>query len=251
MPTPDQEPLPDVVVGHHPDYGIVAANPKNLPASTWMLERLDFHPVPGAPTLYALADPQHDGAGRTARAVTLLRNSGLQVDVDAAFDPLLAPGAVPGRDRAALGEPAVAFAEHPRLGIVAALDSRASGLTGLVLVEHGWRHNPGLGIYALPDTVGRDEALGKVAGATVALHRSGVQVAVQPHLAQDVAARRRPAPVPAAPRERGQVAARTSPISAAALATSPACAGLPGKAPVPAPAATRPIDPRIAFSRDR
>ncbi|MFJ5875309.1 hypothetical protein ACIQD1_11370 [Streptomyces sp. NPDC093088] len=254
MPTSDQEPLPDVVVGHHPDYGIVAANPNNLPASTWMLERLDFHPVPGEPTLYALADPQRDSADRAARAVTLLRNADLRVDVDAAFDPSLAPGAVPGRGQAVLGEPAVAFAEHPRLGIVAALDSRASGLTGLVLVEHGWRHNLGLDIYALPATVGRDEALGKVAGATVALHRSGVQVAVQPRLAQDVVARRRPAPVPAASRERGQTAARTSPISAAALAASPARAGLPGKAPVPAPvapAAVRPVDPRIAFSRDR
>ncbi|WP_432063492.1 hypothetical protein [Streptomyces sp. S1] len=254
MPTFDQEPLPDVVVGHHPDYGIVAANPKDLPASTWMLERLDFHPVPGEPALYALADPQHDGAGRAARAVTLLRNADLRVDVDAAFDPSLAPGAAPGRDRAALGEPAVAFAEHPRLGIVAAIDSRASGLTVLALAEHGWRHNPGLDIYALPDTVGRDEALGKVAGATVALHRSGVQVAVQPRLAQDVVARRLPAPVPGAPRERGQVAPRTSPISAAALATSPARASLPNKAPAPAPvapAAARPVDPRIAFSRDR
>ncbi|AEN10789.1 MULTISPECIES: hypothetical protein [unclassified Streptomyces] len=254
MPIPDQEPLPDVAVGHHPDYGIVAANPKNLPASTWMLERLDFHPVPGEPTLYALADQQRDGAGRTARTVTLLRNAGFRVDADAVFNPSLAPGTAPGQDRPALGEPAVAFAEHPRLGIVAALDSRASGLTGLALIEHGWRHDPHLDIYALPATTGRDEALGKVAGATMALHRSGVQVAVQPHLAQDVVARRRAAPVPAAPRERGQVAARTSPISAAALAASPARAGLPGKAPVPAPvapAAVRPVDPRIAFSRDR
>ncbi len=87
MPTPDQESLPDVVVGHHPDYGIVAANPKDLPASTWMLERLDFRPVPGELTLYALTDPQRDGADRAARAVTLLRNADLRVDVDAAFDP--------------------------------------------------------------------------------------------------------------------------------------------------------------------
>ncbi|WP_435190991.1 hypothetical protein [Streptomyces sp. bgisy126] len=255
MPTLDQEPLPDVAVGYHHDYGIVAANPKNLPASTWMLERLDFHPVPGEPTLYALADQQRDGAGRAARTVTLLRNAGFRVDADAVFNPSLAPGTAPGRDRGALGEPAVAFAEHPRLGIVAALDSRASGLTGLPLIEHGWRHNPGLDIYALPAAVGREEALGKVADATMTLHRSGVQVAVQPHLAQDVVARRRPAPQPAAAsRERGQVAARTSPISAAALAASPARAGLPGKAPVPAPvvpAAVRPVDPRIAFSRDR
>ncbi|MBT2491977.1 hypothetical protein J7E96_26305 [Streptomyces sp. ISL-96] len=253
MPTSDQEPLPDVAVGSHPDYGIVAANPKHLAASTWMLERLDFRPVPGEPTLYALADQQRDGQGRAARAVTLLRNAGFRVDTDAVFDPSLAPVAAPGRDRVPLGEPDVAFAELPRLGIVAAIDSRASGLTGLALVEHGWRHNPHLDIYVLPATTGRDEALGKVAGATLALNRSGIQVAVQPRLAQDVAARPRPAPVPATSREHDPGAALGSPTSAAALAASPARSGLPGRAPVPAPAApaaaSRPVDPRIAFSR--
>ncbi|WP_371626586.1 hypothetical protein OG245_30630 [Streptomyces sp. NBC_01116] len=43
--------LPDLAFGHHPVYGIVAANPKNLPASTWMLKGFDFHPVPDQPTL--------------------------------------------------------------------------------------------------------------------------------------------------------------------------------------------------------
>ncbi|MFE3938668.1 hypothetical protein ACFXPJ_34160, partial [Streptomyces goshikiensis] len=93
MHTPDQEPLPDVAVGHHHNYGVVAANPKNLPASTWMLERLDFHPVPGEPNLYALADQQRDAQGRATRTVTLLRNAGFRVDADAAFDPSLVPGA--------------------------------------------------------------------------------------------------------------------------------------------------------------
>ncbi|WP_255306193.1 hypothetical protein [Streptomyces sp. Wb2n-11] len=181
--------LPDLAFGHHSVYGIVAANPKNLAASAWMLERLDFHPLPSQPTLYALTDQNRDGQGRTTRAVALLRKSGYRVDVDAVFDPSLAPDAAPVRDRVPLGEPDVAFAEHPRLGIVAAIDDRASGLTGLALVEHGWRHNPRLDIYTLPATTSRDEALGKVAGATLSLHRSGVQVAVQPRLAQDVAAR--------------------------------------------------------------
>ncbi|MFF4453807.1 hypothetical protein [Streptomyces goshikiensis] len=252
MPTPDQEPLPDVVVGRHHDYGVVAANPKNLPASTWILERLDFHPVPGEPTLYALADQQRDGQGRATRTVTLLRTAGFRVDTDAVFDPSLAEGAAPNRGRVALGEPEVAFAEHPRLGIVAAIDDRASGLTGLALVEHGWRHDPGLDIYTLSATTTRDEALEKVAGATLALQRSGVQVAVQPRLAQDVTARPRLA---TAPHERGRGTPRTSPVSAAALAASPARADLLGNAPVAAraaaAAATLPVDPRIAFSRPR
>ncbi|MGW9131998.1 hypothetical protein [Streptomyces sp. NPDC055681] len=247
--------LPDLAFGHHPVYGIVAANPKNLAASTWMLKGFDFHPVPDQPTLYALANQNRDGQGRTTRAVELLRKAGYRVDVDAALDPALTPDTAPVRDRGPLGEPDVAFAEHPQLGIVAAIDDRVSGLSGLALVEHGWRHNSSLDIYTLPATTDRDEALGRVADATLALHRPGLQVAVQPRLAQEVAARPRPAAAPAASRERGQVPARASPISAAALAASPARAGLPGKAPIPASAvpaaAVLPVDPRIAFSRDR
>ncbi|MFJ6101888.1 hypothetical protein ACIQHY_12920 [Streptomyces sp. NPDC092359] len=137
LPTSAEELLTDIAVGRHPDYGIVAANPKNLAAGTWMLERLDFRPVPGKPTLYALADQHRDGQGRATRAVALLRNASFQVDADAAFDPSLASGAGPAPSRVPLGEPEVAFAEHPQLGIVAALDDRVSGLTGLALLDHG------------------------------------------------------------------------------------------------------------------
>ncbi|MBV1949174.1 MULTISPECIES: hypothetical protein [unclassified Streptomyces] len=253
MPSP-HDVLPDLAFGHHPDYGIVAANPKSLAAGTWMLERLDFHPIPDQRTLYALANQERDGQGRTARAVELLRNSGYRVDVDATLDPALAPGPTIMRERAPWGEPDVAFAEHPQLGIIAAIDDRASGLTELALVGHGWRHDPSLDIYTLPDTTVRHEALRKVTDTTVALHRFGAQIAVQPRLAQDVAARPRPSPSPAISRERGHSTPRTSPFTAAALAASPARAGFPGKAPVPVPAVTagvRPVDPRIAFSRER
>ncbi|MEW2093256.1 hypothetical protein OH769_27585 [[Kitasatospora] papulosa] len=246
--------LPDLAFGHHPVHGIVAANPKNLAASTWMLKGFDFHPVPDQPTLYALADQSRDGHGRTSRAIELLRKADYQVDVDAALDPALAPDTTQVRDHGPLGEPDVAFADHPQLGIVAALDDRVSGLSGLALVEDGWRHNLSLDIYTLPATTDRVEALGKVADATVALHRSGLQVAVQPRLAQEVTARPRPAATPAAGRERGHVPARATPLSAAALAASPARAGIPGRAPVPAAVTTpavRPVDPRVAYSRDR
>ncbi|MFF2503587.1 hypothetical protein ACFVTY_09470 [Streptomyces sp. NPDC058067] len=247
--------LPDLAFGHHPAHGIIAANPKNLATSEWILKRFDFHSVPGQPTLYALADQERNGQGRMAQAVELLRKSGYRVDVDAALAPSPERDAAPLRDRVPLGAPDVAFAEDPQLGIVVAIDNRVSVLTALALVEHGWRHDPALDIYTLPATTGRDEALGKVADATLSLHRSGVPVGVQPRLAQDVAARPRPAPVPARSRERGKGAPRVSPISAAALAASPARSGLPGKAPVPAPAApaaaSRPVDPRIAFSRTR
>jgi hypothetical protein len=134
------------------------------------------------------------------------------------------------------------------------VNDRVSGLSGLALVEDGWRHNSSLDIYTLPATADRVEALGKVADATVALHRSGLQVAVQPRLAQEVAARPRPAATPAVGHERGRGPARASPLSAAALAASPARAGIPGRAPVPAAVTTpavRPVDPRIAYSRAR
>jgi len=151
MPAPDHDALPDVRVGRHPDYGIVAANPKQLAASTWMLKRLEFHPVPGQPTLYALADQQRDGQGRATRAVALLQKTGYQVDVDAAFDPSLASGTAPAHDQHPRTEPDVAFAEHPQLGIVAATSDRSSALGGpLILEEHGWRHHPDLDIYTLP-----------------------------------------------------------------------------------------------------
>ncbi|KPI14555.1 hypothetical protein OK006_3251 [Actinobacteria bacterium OK006] len=257
MPTPDHDSLPDIAVGRHPDYGIVAANPKQLAASTWMLKGFDFHPVPGHPTLYALADQQRDGQGRATRAVALLRKAGYQVDVDAAFDPSLASGATPTRARPPRVEPDVAFAEHPQFGIVAATSDHSSTLGGrLILEEHGWRHNPSLDIYTLPITIDRTEALGKVAQATLSMHRSDLRVAVQPLLARDVAARRSPAPAAAVRHEHSQgFTNHTFPISAAALAASPARSGLPGKTPVPAPAtsapAARPVDPRIAYFRSR
>ncbi|MCX5314764.1 hypothetical protein [Streptomyces sp. NBC_00154] len=255
MPT-HYDSLPDVAIGSHPDYGIVAANPKQLAATTWMLEGFGFRPVPDQPTLYALADQQRDGQGRVSRAVALLRRAGYQVDVDAAFDPSLASGATPARDRPSRIDPEVAFAEHPQLGIVAATSDHSSALGGrLILEEHGWRHNPALDIYTLPITIDRGEALGRVSNATLSMHRSDLQVAVQPLLAQDVAARRPPAHATTARHERSQGFTTQFPISAAALVASPARAGLPDKAPDAAPAApapaARPIDPRIAFSLNR
>lgn len=257
MPAPEHDPLPDVAVGRHPDFGIVAANPKQLAASTWMLKGFDFHPVPDHPNLYALANQKRDGEGRATRAVALLRKAGYRVDVDAVFDISLTSGPAPARGRPSRVEPDIAFAEHPQLGVVAATVDGSSALGGpLILEEHGWRHYPSLDIYTLPTTTDRSEALDKVATATLAMHRSDLHVAVQPLLAQDVAARRSPAPTTAALHRRGQgFTTPKFPVSAAALAASPASAGLTGKAPVAAPAASgpaaRPVDPRIAFSRNR
>ncbi|WP_103508981.1 hypothetical protein [Streptomyces sp. SM13] len=248
--------LPDVAFDHHPDHGIVAANPKQLVSTAWMLARFDFHPLPDQPTLYALADQQHDGPGRTSRAVALLREVGYQVDVDAAYDPSLASRAHPTRDQAPRADPEVAFAEHPQLGIVAATSDHSSALGGqLILEENGWRLDPNLDIYTLPVTADRTESVQKVASATVAMQRSGLQVAVHPRLARDAALRRAPAPTSAERLLPGQGAIPNHSRNAAALAASPARSGLRDKAPTPAAAASgasgRPVDPRIAFSRSR
>lgn len=254
MPS-SENPLPDIAVGHHPDFGIVATNPKHLAPSTWMLGRLEFHPVPGHPDLYALADQHRDGPGRATRAVALLRRANYRVQVDAEFDTLpAAPEPVPTATLSQRLEPDVAFADHPGLGIVAATDGTFTG--GQLLEEHGWQHHPSLDIYTLPPATGRDQALGKVTQATAAMHRAHLHVALQPALARDITARRPPAPTRPAPRERSPNAGghRLPSLSAAALAASPARTGLPATPPVAAPAAapaSRPVDPRVAFSRTR
>jgi hypothetical protein len=253
---PSENPLPDIAVGRHPDFGIVATNPQHLAAGAWMLRGFDFHPVPGHPGLYALAAQERDGVGRANRAVDLLRRANYRVQADAEFDTVPAasepvPAVIPQRI-----EPDVAFADHPGLGIVAAAtDGAVAGAQ--LLEEHGWQHHPGLNIYVLPPATGRDQALGQVAQATAAMHRADLHVAVQPALARDIAGRRPPAPTRPAPRERGPdaVTRRLPSLSAAALAASPARASRPATPPVPAPAAPapgpRPVDPRVAFSRTR
>ncbi len=250
---------PDIAVGRHPEFGICAANPRELPAGQWMLERLGFRPVPGSAVLYALTDQSRDGQARAAQAVATLRQAGYTVDADAPFDPAPSSSAVRLHDRPQRADPDVAFAEHPQLGVVAATASTMNAVErgGQVLEDHGWRFNHQLDIYTLPVTVDRDEALGRLAQATTAMHRAGdLQVAVQPQLAEAAAARR--APAPAAPARHDPSQSFTThkfPVTAVALATSPARAGLPGKPPIPAPSgsapAARPVDPRIAFSRNR
>ncbi|MFB7776328.1 hypothetical protein [Streptomyces bauhiniae] len=239
--------LPDLAFGHHPDHGIVAANPKNLATSSWMLERLDFRPVPEQPTLYALFDQHQDGPGRTARAVALLRRTGYHVEVDAALDPALATGPDRFKRLRSGGGPDVTFAEHPRLGVVAATDEHASGIGSLVLEEHGWRLDPILNVYTPPVTANRGEALAKVALATASMYLSDIRVVVHPGLAQAVLARGGAGDDTNLTRD-----ARQPSISAVALAASPSRAGHPRNASPDAPAAAiRPVDPRIAYSRER
>lgn len=248
MPT-HYDTLPDIAVGTHPLHGIVAANPKQLPATETVLRRLDFQSVPDQPTLFALADQQRDGHGRTLRAIEALRAAGYLVDVDAGFDPALAADADLLFTRDPRMGPDVAFAEYGQLGIIAATGPPVSECEGRQrLEEHGWSLDSRLGVYTLPPMTERSEALTKVAAATVAMSRSGLEVAVEPGLAHDVVARHR--------RENQAThhgEHRRKPTSTGGLATTPrpARATSTSKGPVPGPAAVQPVDPRIAFRRTR
>lgn len=224
MPTPDH-PLPDITVGHHPDFGIVAANPQHRATSAWMLKGFGFHPVPSHPDLYALTDQEHDGRERATRAVALLRKAGYKVDADLVFDPSLADSSGPDRPAHAAPvriAPDIAFAEHPQLGMVAATTDSVPPAHQL-LGEHGWQPHPRLDIYTLPPDTGRADGLDTVARTTVAMNHAGLQVAVQPALAQDITAHRTPGTGTEHPEQGHSSATRTFPATnATALAPSPA-----------------------------
>jgi hypothetical protein len=187
---PSARPLPDVIVGHHPDHGIVATTPTPFAAGRWMLDRLGFHPLAANPDLLALDDPQRDGPDRATRAVALLRTAGYRVDADLALDPELAPPS-PQRAPAAPRRvgPDIAFAEHPRLGLVAATTEGVPEAHTL-LDAHGWQHHPRLDIYTLPSGTDRPQALTTLAATTAATQEAGLQAAVQPRLADAVAGQR-------------------------------------------------------------
>jgi hypothetical protein len=187
---PSARPLPDVIVGHHPDHGIVATTPTPFAAGRWILDRLGFRPLADNPDLFALDDQERDGPDRAARAVALLRTAGYRVDADIALDPEHAPPS-PQREPAAphrIG-PDIAFAEHPRLGLIAATTEGVPEAHTL-LDAHGWQHHPRLDIYTLPPGTDRPQALATLAATTTAAQHAGLQAAVQLRLASAVVGHR-------------------------------------------------------------
>ncbi|MDT3395337.1 hypothetical protein RKE29_01510 [Streptomyces sp. B1866] len=77
---------PHIVIGRHPDLGIVAANRHRTAVIDHVLRRAGFQPAPGR-DLYALTEPDRDGARRTGHAVRTLRSVGYRVAADLAFEP--------------------------------------------------------------------------------------------------------------------------------------------------------------------
>ncbi|MFF2078573.1 hypothetical protein ACFVXG_27935 [Kitasatospora sp. NPDC058162] len=250
MPAAEPTQLPDVAIGHHPSHGIVASLPTQSPAAEWMLQRLDFQRLPGNPKLFTLTDQHREAPERAAWAAKLLTGAGYHVDTDMALAPVNTGTQEQTQARTAAAEPTpshqpdagpdVAFAEHPSLGIVAAVNDDLPFNPGIFLETDGWRRHRDLDVY-FPPAGTRAESLDVVAHTVKGLRRGNFQVALEPRLAEDVAAHRAEV--------RQAFTTRKFRVDEAALK---------GPTPQPAPAAAlgagRPpvaVDPRIAFARAR
>ncbi|MFK0121184.1 hypothetical protein [Streptomyces sp. NPDC090994] len=83
-------------VGTHSQHGFVAAafSPAVSPdLARWLLTHEQFEPVPAAPGLYRLIEPERDGLRRARQAVQDLRHTGYAVHTDfvtAPVDPRIA-----------------------------------------------------------------------------------------------------------------------------------------------------------------
>ncbi|MFJ8442859.1 hypothetical protein [Kitasatospora griseola] len=226
---------PEVVLGLHPDHGVVADLPTHSAAAAWMVERLEFQPVADRPNLYVLTEQHRELPERLGWAIKVLNGAGFTVENS------FSPGTRPDQldtplqkqrsDRmpaaSVEGGPDVAFAESDRWGLVAAVSDGPAQDANVVMAVGGWRRHPGLDIYFAPPGE-RADALAAVAATTLDLQRAGFQVAVEPHLAEAVAARRARGAVPSAP----------------ALNTSLTQAMVPAAPPAA-------VDPRVAFARAR
>ncbi|MFJ7907067.1 hypothetical protein [Kitasatospora sp. NPDC096204] len=249
MPAADPTQLPDVAIGHHPSHGIVASLPTQSPAAEWMLERLDFQRLPGNPKLFTLTDQHREAPERAAWAAKLLTGAGYRVDTDMALASEPANGKHPAQARQADAAlevsgprtpapspgPDVAIAEHLSLGIVAAVNDDLPFNPGIFLDTDGWRHHRELDVY-LPPAGTRAESLDVVAHTVMGLRRGNFQVALQPQLAEDVAAHRTTV--------RQAFTTHKFRVDEAALkapATVPTAIAVS-----PPPAA---VDPRVAFAR--
>ncbi|MFC8720646.1 hypothetical protein [Kitasatospora sp. NPDC057198] len=79
---PNPSPQPEVVLGHHPDHGVVAALPTRSAAAAWMLERLEFRRIADHPHLYALTEQHRDAPDRLRWAIKVLDGAGYAVHSD-------------------------------------------------------------------------------------------------------------------------------------------------------------------------
>jgi hypothetical protein len=74
----------------HAEHGFVASFTATIPAhlAAWYLTREQFEPLPDAPGLFRLVDPDRDGVRRTRQAVKDLRHLGYRVHADHTLEPV-------------------------------------------------------------------------------------------------------------------------------------------------------------------
>ncbi|WP_327660466.1 MULTISPECIES: hypothetical protein [unclassified Streptomyces] len=76
---------PHITIGHHAQYGVVAATSHDNHVAEHMLGRVGFERLPGS-DMYALTDPHRDSVRRGGQAVQSLRAARYSVASDAAYD---------------------------------------------------------------------------------------------------------------------------------------------------------------------
>ncbi|MFD9592540.1 hypothetical protein ACFWA9_07240 [Kitasatospora sp. NPDC059973] len=82
----------EVAIGRHPQLGIIARVPFVQPHIRPALAEAGFVRLPPPKSdLFALDEPEHEGDRRATRAVAQLRNQGVRVATDLAFEPLGGP----------------------------------------------------------------------------------------------------------------------------------------------------------------
>ncbi|MFJ1795253.1 hypothetical protein [Kitasatospora griseola] len=81
----------EVAIGRHPQLGIVARVPFVQPHMRPALAEAGFVRTSPTSDLFALDEPEHEGDRRASRAVAQLRNQGVRVAADLAFEPLGGP----------------------------------------------------------------------------------------------------------------------------------------------------------------
>ncbi|MFE2426864.1 hypothetical protein ACFXJ5_08935 [Streptomyces sp. NPDC059373] len=239
---------PHIVIGRHPELGIVAANRHNTPVIDHVLRRVGFHPIPGRRQLYALAEPERDGIRRARQAVQSLRIVRYQVAADAVFEPdtTLASDPAPAR-------PLSQGAAPDRAEVQAGLFAHARALTADIASGRLVLHEQ------LRDPEGTLRAVGTYTdtGEGVLLHGEGHLRYLETRLADTdkaldafayVRGNGRPAPPPPA-EQRVRAATAVSPArSAVRRAPSPA-ADAPARRALIAPAALGQQQPATRRSR--
>lgn len=182
-------PPADMTVERHPRHGVVVRSERDHPGGPWIFDRFGFTPVPDNPQLYRFAGASENAAEYATQLVRQLRLVGYTVGADRQFEPSLYRR-VRSRLLTRAGLPDVAFADHYRLGFVAAVADSAQGAHA-VLGDTGWRHDPHLDIHLLPTTGSYSDGLLRIKDAADALRLLGLNAAVQTGLIDSLPPRRR------------------------------------------------------------